>query len=81
LKKQLKSYLKKKKLKQKQQQHHLNNISNVIIHHQSQPMESTPNEHSTMIDFQLPPDLSKRKYIYKDITLANNNQSQMNWVC
>ncbi len=37
-----------------------------------------------MIDFQLSPDLSKRKYIYKDITLSNNNnnnQNQMNWVC
>jgi hypothetical protein len=33
-----------------------------------------------MIDFQLLPDLSKRKYIYKDITLSNNNQNQMNWV-
>ncbi|CAF2326891.1 unnamed protein product [Rotaria sp. Silwood2] len=32
-----------------------------------------------MIDFQLTPDLSKRKYIYKDITLSNDNQNQMNW--
>jgi len=32
-----------------------------------------------MIDFQLSPDLSKRKYIYKDITLSNNNSNQINW--
>jgi len=32
-----------------------------------------------MIDFQLSPDLSNRKYIYKDITLSNNNPNQINW--
>jgi len=81
LKKQFKTYLKKRKKKQQQEdQNQLNNISNVIIHHQSQQIESSPIEHSTMIDFQLSPDLSKRKYIYKDINLTNNNQNQMNWV-
>ncbi len=76
--------MKKRKKKQQQQQqqdqNQLNNISNVIVHHQSQQIESSPNEHSTMIDFQLSPDLSKRKYIYKDINLTNNNQNQINWV-
>jgi hypothetical protein len=69
--------LKKRKTKQQQDQNQLNNISNV---NQSQQIESSPNEHSTMIDFQLSPDLSKRKYIYKDINLTNNNQNQINWV-
>ncbi|CAF1419500.1 unnamed protein product [Rotaria sp. Silwood1] len=32
-----------------------------------------------MIDFQITPDLSKRKYIYKDIALSNNDQNQINW--
>jgi hypothetical protein len=79
LKKQFKAYLKKKK--QQQNRSHMNSISNIIVHHQSKQIESLPMEHSTMIDFQLSPDLSKRKYIYKDITLSNNNnQNQMNWV-
>ncbi len=69
--------MKKRKTKQQQDQNQLNNISNV---NQSQQIESSPNEHSTMIDFQLSPDLSKRKYIYKDINLTNNNQNQINWV-
>jgi hypothetical protein len=78
--------MKKKKKKQQQQQDQLSNISNVIIPHQSQQIESSPMEHSAMTDLQLSPDLSKRKYIYKDITLSNNNntntnQNQMNWVC
>jgi hypothetical protein len=80
LKKQFKAYLKKKK-QQQQHRSHMNSISNIIVHHQSKQIESSPMEHSTMIDFQLSPDLSKRKYIYKDITLSNNNnQNQMNWV-
>ncbi|CAF0796795.1 unnamed protein product [Rotaria sordida] len=83
LKKQLKTYFKKKKRKQQQEQqineYHLKNISNVIIHHQSQQIESSSIQHSTMVDFQLTPDLSKRKYIYKDITLSNDNQNHMNW--
>lgn len=79
LKKQLKVYLKKKK--QRQNRSHMNPISNIIIHSQSEQIESSSTiNHSTMIDFQLSPDLSKRKYIYKDITLSNNNSNQMNWV-
>jgi hypothetical protein len=59
----------------------MNPISNIIIHSQSEQIESSSTiNHSTMIDFQLSPDLSKRKYIYKDITLSNNNSNQMNWV-
>ena len=79
LKKQLKAYLKKKKKKQQQDKYH----SNIIVHHQPQQIELIPNEHSTINDLQSTPDLSKRKYIYKDITLSsnnNNNHSQMNWV-
>jgi hypothetical protein len=72
---------KKKKKKQKQQdRYQFDNISSDMISRQSDQTESTPMEHSMMIDFQLSPDLSKRKYIFKDITLSNNNQSQMNWV-
>lgn len=82
LRKQYQTYLKKKKKKQQQQERQLNhNISNIILHSQSQKIESSPNQHSNMIDLQLSPDLSKRKYIYKDINLSsNNNQNHMNWV-
>ena len=79
LKEQLRTYLKKKKKKRKRSNTYAN-ISNIIVHHQAQKIESTSTEPSTMMDFPLIPDLSKRKYIYKDITLSNDNQSQINWV-
>ncbi|CAM2696781.1 unnamed protein product [Rotaria socialis] len=63
LKKQLKSYLRKKKRKQQKQkksnESHVIDVSNVIVHHEPQQIESTSMERSTTIDFQLPPDLSK----------------------
>ena len=71
-KKQLKFYMKKKKKHKQQYRLDVEPISN------NPQLESSLTEASTMMDFQLVPDLSKRKYIYKDITLSNQNQ--MNWV-
>lgn len=83
LKKRFKSYMKKKKKqKDKQQrcQSNVQSIPNNPVQDPSQSSESSLQEHPTMIDFQFVPDLSKRKYIYKDITLSNQNPNQINWV-
>jgi len=74
LKKQLKIYLKKKK---KTQQQHQPTVSNISI---SSSSSSTLIDHSNLIDLPLSPDLSKRKYIYKEISLSNNS-NQLNLVC
>ena len=53
--------------------------STPVVPSPQQP-ESVPLAHSPPIDVQSSPDLSKRKYIYKDIATSNNQSSQMNWV-
>ncbi|CAF3528284.1 unnamed protein product [Adineta steineri] len=57
-----------------------NNLSltNEDITSKPQQIEPIPNQDLTMNDFQLLPDLSKRKYIYKDVVSSTNN-NQINW--
>ncbi|UJR33473.1 hypothetical protein I4U23_020918 [Adineta vaga] len=76
LKKQLKMYL-KKKMKQ-QHSSRLNLSSNHVLHEQINKMEFLQNHQAIINDVQFLPDLSKRKYIYKDITLSNNDSNQIN---
>ena len=78
LKKQLKAYFGKKKQKQLVQDQL--SPAFVTIDPPSSPVESTVLDYLPMIDLQITPDLSKRKYIYKDITAASTNPSQINWV-
>lgn len=75
------AYFKKLKLKQQRSKKPpINNVLTVAAPPEPKQIESTPIEHSSMIDFQLMPDLSKRKYIFKDISLTTNSSNQMNWV-
>lgn len=78
LKEQLKAYFRKKKQKQLVQ----DSLSpaSVTIDPPSSPVESPILDYLPMIDLQITPDLSKRKYIYKDITAPSNSPSQNNWV-
>ena len=78
LKKQLKEYFKKKKQKQLAQDHPA--PISVTIDPPSSPIESMGLEYLPMIDLQITPDLSKRKYVYKDITTQSNHPNQINWV-
>ena len=77
LKKQLKAYMKKQRMKRWSRR--TTTSSTPVVPSPQQP-ESVPLAHSPPIDVQSSPDLSKRKYIYKDIATSNNQSSQMNWV-
>ena len=77
-KKQLKKFLRSKKRKQLAHQSH--HVSKKSIH---EPIEENefPQKHQIIShDLQPSPDLSKRKYIYRDITLTNTESNLMNWV-
>ena len=80
LKKQLKIFLKKKKLRKKPIQD-----TSTTICEDPKPIEpSSPEEDDPMLNPSFSPDLSKRKYIYKDIstTAATTTTSvnPINWV-
>ena len=76
LKKQLKSYLKKKQKKSVDSDQIQTTSTVMDVQQYSTPIEEYP----SMISPSVTPDLSKRKYIYKDITTTTNNANQINWV-
>ena len=78
LKKQLKAYVRKQRMKRRC--HRTTTSPSTPVAPCPPRTESAPVAHSPPIDIQSSPDLSKRKYIYKEITTSNNQTDQMNWV-
>ncbi|CAF0752815.1 unnamed protein product [Adineta ricciae] len=76
-KKQLKKFLRNKKRKQRSHQSH--RVSKKSIHEPVEENEFPQKQQITIHDLQPSPDLSKRKYIYRDITLTNTESNLMNW--
>ncbi|CAF0728062.1 unnamed protein product [Adineta ricciae] len=76
-KKQLKKFLKYKKKKQRSHQSHC--VSKKNIHHPTKENGFPQKQQIIINDLQPLPDLSKRKYIYRDITLTNTESNLMNW--